>query len=365
MNPPAWVTAALETPLLFAQVREDPLQDQALVRRLGDAGLRVLQVASGGCTAALLAGEPAVAELVLVDPNPAQLALTRLKLRLLETAAPSARLALLGHAPQPAEVRAAALEAELAPLELTLSDLGPPDTVARLGPDQSGRYEQTFAALRAALADAGQADAVAELLALADPASQAAKVAAGTPLGDALDAAFGAVFALEPLVALFGAGATSNRAQPFDRHFLAQTRAVCAASPAAENPYLSQVLAGRYPATTPAPWLARRGAPTARVSCVNLAMNQALRQVDGAFDLIHLSNILDWLSHAEATETLGLAVARLRPGGAVIVRQLNSTVDVRGAAPELAWDAGFSAALHAGDRSFFYRDLHVGFSRSS
>jgi len=41
-------------------------------------------VASGGCTAAVLATMPNVAAIHLVDANPAQLALARLKLRLLE-----------------------------------------------------------------------------------------------------------------------------------------------------------------------------------------------------------------------------------------------------------------------------------------
>ena len=73
-HPASWVQRALTTPLMFAQVREDPAQDVALVRALRNEGreqLRVLQVASGGCTAARLAVEPGLTELVLVDPNPA------------------------------------------------------------------------------------------------------------------------------------------------------------------------------------------------------------------------------------------------------------------------------------------------------
>lgn len=358
---PAWVRDALETPLMFAQVREDPRQDQALLARLrqeGRRGLRVLQVGSGGCTAAALAGEAELAELVLVDPNPAQLALCRLKLRLLQQVAPAERLALLGHTPLPAAERRRGLEEHLAALGLTLQDLGPPGSVLELGPDQSGRYERTFAALRAALHE--QAPALAELLALRDPARQAAQVAPGTPLGEALDRAFSDAFALDPLVALFGEGATSNRVQPFDRHFLERTRHVLATLPAADNPYLWQVLAGRYP-ELPAPWLSAP-APAAppRLELVQAFMNQALAARDDAFDLIHLSNILDWLSHEEAAETLALASARLRPGGLVVIRQLNSTVDVEAAGPELRWERELATPLQAADRSYFYRALHVG-----
>src|SRR5262245_66024072 len=101
---PPWVLEAATLPVAFAQVREDPLLDLWVVRQLSrDA--RVVLIASGGCTATLLAAAPNVAWLHLVDPNPAQLALSRLKLRLLETSAPPDRLALLGHASLPAAER--------------------------------------------------------------------------------------------------------------------------------------------------------------------------------------------------------------------------------------------------------------------
>lgn len=77
-------------------------------------------------------------------------------------------------------------------------------------------------------------------------------------------------------------------------------------------------------------------------------------------DLVHLSNILDWLSVGEATDCLRSAARVLRPGGCVLVRQLNSTVDIRGLPIDLSWDCELSAALHAADRSFFYVAIHVG-----
>src|SRR5688572_13082427 len=81
-----WALAAASRPIAFAQVREDPWVDLAAIERLGaDRGLRVIMIASGGCTAALLAASGRVADLHLVDVNPAQLTLTRLKLHLLTT----------------------------------------------------------------------------------------------------------------------------------------------------------------------------------------------------------------------------------------------------------------------------------------
>ena len=136
--------------MAFAQVREDAHLDLDVVRSVGE-GARVAMVASGGCTAALLAGVRNIAHVHLVDPHPAQLALTRLKLRLLETTGPCERLALLGHASMAAAEREARLGAELAVLDLVGDALGPIALVSRIGPDHGGRFEFLFAALREAL----------------------------------------------------------------------------------------------------------------------------------------------------------------------------------------------------------------------
>lgn len=79
---PAWLIEAAALPVAFAQVREDALVDAWMVRRLRREA-RVAMVASAGCTAALLAAHPRVQQLVVIDPNPAQIALTRLKLAML------------------------------------------------------------------------------------------------------------------------------------------------------------------------------------------------------------------------------------------------------------------------------------------
>src|SRR6185295_19932559 len=84
---PIWVEEARALPVAFAQVREDPLLDVWIVGQLGDQA-SIAMIASGGCTAAFLAATRNVARLHLVDANPAQHALTQLKLRLL--AAPPA-----------------------------------------------------------------------------------------------------------------------------------------------------------------------------------------------------------------------------------------------------------------------------------
>src|SRR5262245_2020250 len=175
---PPWVLKAANLPVAFAQVREDPLIDLWVARQLsGDA--RMVLIASGGCTATFLVAAPKVTWLHLVDPNPAQLALSRLKLRLLQTSAPADRLALLGHASLPAAERQTRLEAELSALSLPPDVFGPATFVAEVGADYAGRYECVFAELRKALDD--QADAIAAVLRLTDPAEQERRVSPGSP----------------------------------------------------------------------------------------------------------------------------------------------------------------------------------------
>jgi S-adenosylmethionine-diacylglycerol 3-amino-3-carboxypropyl transferase len=358
---PAWVADAARLPIAFAQVREDPLLDLWVVERI-EGTARVLLIASGGCTAAALAGSGRVAHLYLVDPNPAQIALARWKLALLETVEPDRRAAMLGHAPMPTRERAAELTDGLRKLGLPAAALGPIELLAELGPDHAGRYEQVFAQLRVELSSAAME--LEALLRLRDPDEQARRAAPDTVLGRTLDEAFDRVMALPNLVRLFGEGATRNRREPFARHFARRTRHALATLPAADNPYLWQMLRGRFPDAVCYPWLSMsRPRRMPEIAWSVGVMSEALARMPNTFDFVHLSNILDWLSPEEARVTLGLAAAALRPGGWVLVRQLNSTVDVPASGDGFTWLAEPAAELHARDRSFFYHALHLGRKR--
>ena len=350
-----WVRETAKLPIAFSQVREDASLDRWVVEQCGDE-CEVLMVASGGCTAAALAAMPQVARLHLVDANPAQIALSRLKLRLLDVTEPE-RLAILGHSPMTASARAARLEMELQALNLPGDALGPVDVVASAGPDHAGRYEVVFSKLRETLSHVE--DELIALLHLRDPAEQARRAAPETKLGRDLDAAFDEVMSLPNLVGLFGEGATRNRCEPFSRHFARRTRHALGSLPAADNPFLWQMLRGIFPPRVVYPWFkagarARRPEITWTVS----TMADALASLSEQFHFVHLSNILDWLPPEEARATLDLAWKALRPGGWVFIRQLNSTLTIDALGGEFEWHD--TTALHERDRSFFYRKLHLG-----
>jgi S-adenosylmethionine-diacylglycerol 3-amino-3-carboxypropyl transferase len=362
---PEWVESAARLPVAFAQVREDPVVDAAVLAGFGRA-LRIIMIASGGCTLAYLAARFPLANVNVVDPNPAQLALARLKLYLLNHFDGPKRLAFLGHEPMDPHERAKVLGKVWQALQLQPDAIGPVEDWARDGPDQTGRYERVFVQLRTLLET--HVAEIHDLLSLRDPAEQARRASPHTALGKALDDAFDQVMDLPILIRLFGEGATRNRALPFARHFAHRTRHALSTLPALENPFLWQVLTGRYPPGTSAPWLSEPtqmpgdgpGARECRITWIQSFMTDALAQSPQAYDFVHLSNILDWLSPSEAQTTLDLACAALRPGGCVLIRQLNSTLDIPNFGKGLAWDKAWADKLHRGDRSYFYRGLHLG-----
>lgn len=361
MNQPAWLTEAAALPVAFAQVREDPLLDERLIGQAGNK-MRVCMVASGGCTAAALAARPEVELLHCVDPNPAQLALAQVKLSLLCHASVEERMLALGHTADGASTRMAAISAAFRRTGVKDEDVGPPALLAQLGLDQIGRYERLFAALRAELhAVSGELDV---LLAQTDVAVQRQMIAAGAPLWLALERAFLSVMALPNLIALFGEGATRNPQEEFAHHFLRRLRWVIETLPARSNSYLAQLLLGRFTAGNTHRWItlpAPERLPA--IEWEQAFMVPALLRAPGAFDLVHLSNILDWLSPDEARTTLSAAYGALRHGGRVIVRQLNSSLDIPALGGSFEWDSAIGNQMLNRDRSFFYRNILVGRAR--
>jgi S-adenosylmethionine-diacylglycerol 3-amino-3-carboxypropyl transferase len=315
----------------------------------------------GGETAALLSTLP-LQSLHLVDINEAQLSLTRLKLQLLQTADTPQRLALLGHTAMPPESRSRELSSRLTDLGLPTESLGPPQWVARYGPDHCGRYEWLFARMRQLLED--HPESMLSLMQMDDPDRQSKLVAEGTDLGDRIEQALVKTLDLNRLVRIFGPDATANRVQPFAQHFLQQTRRVLSTMPAVENPFLHQIFLGKFIGPL-WPWLGcGRPASLPETRFSRAAMDEVLPTLpDGSYDLIHLSNILDWIKPSDAQRMLNSARRCLSPGGLVVIRQLNSRLDIRGLPCGLRWLPELSESLHEIDRSFFYRSLHVGMKR--
>lgn len=353
MNPAAdpWAIAAAELPLAFSQVREDPRLDLKIARRL-PAGARVVMIASGGETAVCLARLP-LARLVLVDVNPAQLALTRCRMHLARTSTADESMALLGHLPMPAEERQERWSGIFEKLDLSSDAFGPMLLTARLGPDYCGRYEAAFSELRRQLQPRSRE--IADFLVSTDEKSASRMIAPDTETGSELDSAFASALRLENLIALFGEAATQNPRQPFHLHFLQQLRDITTRLAPARNPWIWQLLAGEFPPAAPVDWLLDRPPLLANPEYRCSPMRETLEASDpGSIDFVHLSNILDWLSPDDAADTLSAAHRALKPGGFVLIRQLNSSLEIPSLFPALRWHQEEGDRLQRMDRSFFY-----------
>lgn len=346
-EPDDWARRAASLPLAFAQVREDPRLDLELARRV-PAGGTVVMIASGGETAACLGRLPL--RLVAVDMNPAQLALARLKWRLAGGPADEA-VALLGHLPMPAGERKRRMGELLDALDLDEDVFGPPEWIAERGVDHGGRYEVCFAELRARL-EPWRVELETMLLSETPP---------GNFGGAWLDKAFAEVMSLENLVCLFGKEATQNPRRSFSDHFTARTREVIGRMPPRTNPFLWQILAGCFPPGCRYDWLEDDRPMVAEVEWRQGKMDAVLDSMEPeSAELVHLSNILDWLSPGEAVATLRSARRVLKPGGQMILRQLNSTLEIGELDAGIAWDEELGWAMEARDWSYFYPRIHVG-----
>lgn len=361
-SPDDWAVQASRLPLAFAQVREDPQLDLEIISQLPDHPV-IVMIASGGETAIQVARERP-AQLHLVDMNPAQLAMTRLKLRLAETCSVAKSRSLLGHDSMDPSDRSVQLAQLTEQLGLPSDIFGPSEQIAAWGPDFSGRYERTFAELQRQLAPI--ASEIQRVLESSDKSFKAtAFFEPHTECGQIFEAAFDSVMSLKNLVCLFGKEATQNPRQSFATHFAWRTRLSLSRPDRMQNPFLWQLLVGRFPPAAAYDWLLH-SSKDQPIQAINPQLHSG-RMVDvlqtftsASVDLVHLSNILDWLSPDQANETLRCAFRVLKPGGRLILRQLNSTLCIPELDALLSWDLSLGNRMAENDRSFFYPAIYVG-----
>lgn len=316
-------------PLQFAVVREDPAVEQALVERTGAE--RVLLVASGGCTGLTLASQHPGLALTLFDRNPHQLA----------------------HCERKREA-------------LALRDLDARRRAFNVGTDDPrglnacGNFESLFRGLRSLIAD------------LVAPDEELSRVLRGDAevLETMVDArywptAFDLFFSDPMLLAMFGPEAVQH-APPgsYPRYFQSVFERGLARADAGDNYFLHHVLLGRYldrPEAWP-PYL--RAAPcTVRQWLAICGTLEDVPELE-RYDLVSLSNLFDWMDRETVARTCEHLADRLAPGATIVVRQLNSALDL---APLLcdrfALDEPLAGELLARDRSLFYERLWIGRAR--
>ncbi len=302
----------------FAVVREDPEIERAIIERDLREPRAALVVASGGCTALSLLGAMPSLEVHAFDINPAQLAHVRAKFDAVQS--PSSSLNVHDDDPR------------------ALNQLGEFERLFRM-------LRQSLAALVASHAEIERFFSTREHAARLATLEQWKRSVYWAPV-------FESVFHDAMLEAMFGPSATQH-AEPgsYPRYFQRVFERGLAHERARENYFLHHVLLGRYLAHALPAYVTRppRAMPTLLLGSLPDVANLH------RFDLISLSNILDWSDDAQTALWARVLRERAKSGCAVLVRQLNNHREISGAlGSDFALDLQRSDALTAMDRSLFY-----------
>ena len=312
----------------FAVVREDPMVEAELIRLTNASN--VLLIASGGCTALTLQAMFPDLHITLVDFNPAQLERVREKI-----------IALRG-------VDSAERHRKF---NIETSDPS--------GLNQSGNFESLFRGLREFIFDL-VADET-EIRVLFEKEGQLANVSEMLFSSQYWPVAFDLYFSDSLLNVMFGPDATQHaETGSYPRYFQTLFEKGLASAGAFDNYFLHHVFLGYYlerPASLPYYLLA---SPTDyRFQMVEGTVDQVPELQ--RFDLISLSNIMDWMPLAEIASLIGHLQNEMASGASVLYRQLNNYTNL---STYFGGSFDFNAALGVRfqeiERSLFYSSVHVG-----
>ena len=312
----------------FAVVREDPMVEAELIRLTRASN--VLLVASGGCTALTLQALFPDLHITLVDFNPAQLERVREKisaLRDVDTATRHRRF-----------------------------NIGTSDPK---GLNQSGNFESLFRGLREFIFDLVADEA--EIRVLFEEKDRLAEVSEFLFSSKYWSVAFDLYFSDSLLNAMFGPEATQHaEAGSYPRYFQTLFEKGLTSAAAFDNYFLHHVFLGYYlqrPASLPYYLLAP---PT----------DYRFQMVEGTldrvpelqrFDLISLSNIMDWMPLAESASLISYLQNEMKPGASVLYRQLNNYTDLSTYfSDSFTFNTALGARFQEIERSLFYSSVHVG-----
>ncbi|MCD8485719.1 MAG: BtaA family protein [Desertifilum sp.] len=344
--------------LAFSQTREDPEIELQVIERLAaktHRPLRVLLIASGGCTALSLLVHPAIGAIEAVDVNPAQLHLVELRRQALLHLSLAAQLQLIGADFSVSEAERLQLyqqlRSHLPTSSQTFWDNRQPEIA--FGVNRVGRFEQLFRELAKAFHRLGLDPLAAPESAINHP--QWSKT-------------FERVFERQKLAKTFGEAAVNySMDRSFGEHFADVFAQALQRFHPQQNYFLSQVWRDTY-SERPL-YLQADAQAIIRQNCARLHLHlgvfsEKLLQLAESekFDLIQFSNISDWMPLADLHVMLALGVQCLHPGGALLGRRLNGDHFLAEVMAEhLSVDEVLCDRLLKLDRSFFYREVVVGF----
>lgn len=352
---------ALKTNIYFSQVREDPIIDESFI----NAKIKTsLLIASGGDTVAYMIGKyyDDIEKMYLLDVNPAQIALTKIKIYLLQYDTET-RLKILGHK----EMNISERKKTITNILNTLSI--PFDVFRELNQDcsldQSGRYEILFSYMRKYLKSCGYSKS--DIIQMDKENTLHKNVDFLNKLKESIQL----VFQYDILKQIFGENAVSNNAMQFSDHFYNVTYNYIQQNSLSDSPFLSQFLIGCFTDNVYYDWYNLKKLEKEKIEKLlgldgqhgmlefhNCEMLTFFEKQKINFNFIHLSNITDWLNNSEADRLSNLVYNSLVFEGISIIRILNSKVTFPNA------EFKSQNEIQKKDRSFFYQQIYVASQQS-
>ena len=315
----------------FAVVREDPMVEAELIRLTKASN--VLLIASGGCTALTLQALFPDLHITLFDFNPAQLERVREKMSALRDVDEATRCRRF--------------------------NIGTSDPK---GLNQNGNFESLFRGLREFIFDLVADES--EIRVLFEEKGRLANVSEMLFSSKYWRVAFDLYFSDSLLNAMFGSDATQH-AEPgsYPRYFQTLFEKGLTAAEAFDNYFLHHVFLGYYfqrPTSLPDYLLAPL--TDYRFQMIEGPLDQVPELQ--SFDLISLSNIMDWMPLTEITTLISHLQNEMASGASVLYRQLNNYTDLStDFGNSFEFDTALGVQFQAIERSLFYSSVHVGRKR--
>lgn len=356
--------------IFYSVQNEDVNTELAVLQQIGRSGQRVLMIASSGENVLGILCQPEVASIDAVDLSPAQIQLCALRGAAVQHLSRDEQLTLLGCDPALAGVAGTAERlARYAQLRPALSidvreywDTRRDDEIA-FGVHHVGRNDCLMQDLVAALSEAGIAPLHDNPAAIDD--GQWAAAYARVLMPEHLQLRFS-----------FPNPGVAARLAGLAPHLAANHLWALRQPGAAHNPYVTTVFAGSYAiddgeAGLPC-YLQHDGQAALRALGISsrLALHQGnllarmpqLAAQGGAYDLISLSNIADWMDEVQVQSLVAASCACLKPGGALLIRAANPAAPVRPAiVAAMDVDPALNARLPAIERGPWFRTVAAGF----
>lgn len=358
--------------IFYSVQNEDANSELAILQHSGRSEQRVLMIASAGENVLGLLCQPEVAFIDAVDLSSAQVQLCALRSAAAQVLNRDEQLTLFGCDPALAGQAGAAerlilyerLRPALTPDARAFWDARREQEIA-FAVHHVGRNDCLMQDLVAALAEAG----IAPLQ--DDPAT----------INDAQwQAVYEQVFTLAQIQHRFRFPnpAVAVRLAALSPHLAARHLWAVRQPEANANPYLTTVFTGRYAGAGGEAGLPRylQHDGQAALRALGIASRLALHQGNlldlmpqlaaqgGAYDLISLSNIADWMDEAQVRSLVAAACACLQPGGALLIRAANPAAPIQPVVAALMErDPALDAALPTIERGPWFRTVIAGFRR--